>query len=530
MPKGDLVCAVDVGTGSARAGVFDGSGNMLGRQDHPIAMHQPYPNFAEHSSENIWNAVCAAVKAAVAQAGVERVRIAGIGFGATCSLVMRDKQGEPLSVSPSGDNQWDTVVWLDHRAIEEADACTATGHPVLQTIGGRMSPEMQVPKAMWLKRHLPHQWERCGFLYDLADFLTWKATGSSARSRCTLTCKWTFEPDRASPWHGDFLSAVGLEDFLLCGGLPNTTARPGDPLGTLTDAAAEALGLSSDCRVGPGLIDAYAGALGVLGQYAGAPDILRTQLALIAGTSSCLMTLSPDPIAIPGGWGPYPGVTLPQSWVTEGGQSATGGLLDHVIRAHGAGGEPTSAMHSRICTRINELHAAEGEAFARRLHVLPDFHGNRTPFADPHALGVISGLSLDASFDGLCRIYWRAAVAIALGTRQILDSLRAAGAAVETLHVAGGHARNPLLPELYADVTGREVIVHHDGDAMLAGSAMCAAAAAGLHGSLERACIAMGKSGRSQLPKTDVKARFDRDYAIFLQMQRHRTAIEALDP
>ena len=77
----------------------------------------------------------------------------------------------------------------------------------------------------------------------------------------------------------------------------------------------------------------------------------------------------------------------------------------------------------RIAARVAELRAAEGDDLAARLHVLPDFHGNRSPLADPHAVGVVSGLTLDASFDSLCKLYWRTAVGIALGVRHVLEAL-----------------------------------------------------------------------------------------------------------
>ncbi len=108
---------------------------------------------------------------------------------------------------------------------------------------------------------------------------------------------------------------------------------------------------------------------------------------------------------------------------SRGGQSATGALLDHIVRMHAAGGEPDAALHRRIVDRVMALRATEGDGFANRLHVLPDFHGNRSPFADPHARGVISGLTLDTSFDSLCALYWRTAVSIALGTRHVLEAL-----------------------------------------------------------------------------------------------------------
>ena len=70
----DLIVAVDIGTGSARAGVFDRNGALLGRSEHPIALRRPSVNHAEHDSENIWQAACVAVRAARALAGVAGLR------------------------------------------------------------------------------------------------------------------------------------------------------------------------------------------------------------------------------------------------------------------------------------------------------------------------------------------------------------------------------------------------------------------------------------------------------------------------
>ena len=192
MATGELLIGVDVGTGSARAGVFALDGRLLGRDEHPIAMHQPLPDHAEHDSQDIWAAVGKAVRGALANAGARPEAVAGISFDATCSLVALDGDGKPLSVSTTGADRWDTIVWLDHRAIGEAEECTATRHKVLDFIGGVMSPEMQTPKLMWLKRHFPDRWARAGYFFDLADFLTWRASGKLDRSQCTLGCKWTY--------------------------------------------------------------------------------------------------------------------------------------------------------------------------------------------------------------------------------------------------------------------------------------------------------------------------------------------------
>ena len=525
----DHVVAVDIGTGSARAGVFTSRGALLAKGEHPILMNRPRENHAEHSSENIWAAVCAAVRSAVTASGVKPSVIGAIGFDATCSLVVRDREGKPLTVSTGGEDRFDTIVWLDHRALAEADFCTATGHQVLEHSGHFMSPEMEMPKLMWLKKNLPQSWAKAGYFFDLADFMTWKATGSLARSRCTLTAKWNYLAHRRTGWQADFLDVIGLGDLRERGSLPEDTAPVGQSVGTLTAEAAEALGLDRECHVGAGMVDAYAGALGTLGSHAGDHNTLERQLALIAGTSSCIVAFSRERKPSNGLWGPYYEAVFADTWLVEAGQSATGALLDHIVSMHAAGGEPTAALHDRIVRRIAELRAVDGDAFAERIHVLPDFHGNRSPLADPHAVGVISGLTLDTSFDGLCRLYWRTSVGIALGIRHILEKMHDYGYVPDTLHVAGGHVKNTVLMELYSDVTGCKVVVPKMNEAVLLGTAMAASVSCGLYGSLAAAGAAMYPGGHERLPNRQKKAVYDRDYRRFLAMYRHRAELDAME-
>jgi L-ribulokinase len=75
---------------------------------------------------------------------------------------------------------------------------------VLEHSGHFMSPEMEMPKLMWLKKKLPGTWMNTGYLFDLADFMTWKATGSLARSRCTLTAKWNYLAHLKKGWQQGF--------------------------------------------------------------------------------------------------------------------------------------------------------------------------------------------------------------------------------------------------------------------------------------------------------------------------------------
>jgi ribulose kinase len=176
--------------------------------------------------------------------------------------------------------------------------------------------------------------------------------------------------------------------------------------------------------------------------------------------------------------------------------------------------------------RIAVLRKRNAAEFARDLHVLPDFHGNRSPLADPRPRGVISGLALDASPDALARLYYAGAVAIALGTRHILDRLGEHGYRIEHLHLTGGHVRNPLLVQLYADATGCSIVLGKEEDGVLLGTAMVAAVGAGLYPTLADAARGMGSPGRRIVPSPALRSHFDARYRAFLAMHEHSRVLE----
>ena len=186
------VIGVDVGTGSVRAGVFDLYGTMLGTASSPILEFNPKPDFYEQSSENIWAETGKVVRQAIAESGLSPNAIIGISFDATCSLVVLNAAGQPLTVSETGETERNIIVWRDHRAIDQVNRINAGGYDVLQYVGGTMSPEQEPPKLLWIKENLPETWQKAGKFFDLADFMVYKATGADRRSLCTNVCKWTY--------------------------------------------------------------------------------------------------------------------------------------------------------------------------------------------------------------------------------------------------------------------------------------------------------------------------------------------------
>lgn len=518
-----LVLAVDVGSTSARAGVFDRHGAMLASARTPFEVHRPLPDHAEQDSAQIWAAVGASVRQAVAACARSASAIAGVAFDATCSLVLLDADGAPSSVSASDEDRWNVIMWADHRAVQEAGEISATGHRAIAYVGGSMSPEMQLPKLLWLQRHRPAQWARYAHAMDLADFLTWKATGNLSVSACTVTCKWAYLNHEEPGWQQDLLAGIGLGDLTRKFNLPAKALPIGSRAGGLSAQTAQAWGLSAGIAVATSMIDAHAGALGVLG--ATPSTELDASLALIAGTSNCHMALSSEARPIPGIWGPYFGALLPEGWLNEGGQSASGALLDHLLDTHAGTAELGSDRHAAIQERITQGRLELGPSYASDMLVVPDFHGNRSPLARPDVRGIVWGMDLDASIDGLARLYHAAAVGIAYGTRHIIDTLNQHGYRIRRLHLTGGHARSPLLVQLYANATGCDIVLPRESDGVLLGTALLAATAAGMYGDLSCAGQAMVHGRAVVTPDPNAVSVHERGYTAFRTLLDQRQQV-----
>ena len=519
---------VDVGTGSARAGVFDAQGAMCATAKRAIAMHRSDAGHAEQSSAQIWQAVCESVAQAVAESGVAADAIHGIGFDATCSLVVIGADG---GVGDPAHPERDIIVWLDHRASEQAERINAQGHSVLDHVGGRISPEMQTPKLLWLKEKRPEIYRSADHFFDLSDFLTWKASGALTRSTCTVTCKWTYLAHE-NRWDESYFRQIGLGDlaeegFVRIGAevMPAGTALAKG----LTAEAAQAMGLRAGTAVAAGLIDAHAGGIGTVGASGGASggisDARRT-MAYVFGTSSCTMTSSERAEFVPGVWGPYYSAMVPGLWLNEGGQSAAGAAMDQLVASHPASAEAADLARAAgkgvtqwLADRALELAPSETVELASGLHVVPEYQGNRAPFADPTHRAVISGLGLQRGVDSLVALYVAGLCGLAYGLRQIVEAQAAAGVTVETIAVSGGAGGHALSRQIIADATGLRVAVTQSPEPVLLGSAMLGAVAAGAFSDLQTAMPAMSQIAHLCAPQREAQTLHAARYDAFCKLQ-----------
>jgi D-ribulokinase len=526
--SGTYVIGVDVGTGSARAGVFDLAGHMIASAKQDITLFQASGSVVEQSSNEIWEAVCMAVKAAMAQSGVLPDQVTGIGFDATCSLVVLGEGGQPLPVGPTNEPERNIIVWMDHRASAQADRINATGHDVLKYVGGRISPEMETPKLLWLLENKPDVFASAWQFFDLTDFLTWRASGDLSRSTCTVTCKWTYLAHEAR-WDESYFRTVGLgiladEAFERIG---QSVVAPGTALGHgLTAEAAGQLGLRAGTPVATGVIDAHAGGIGTVG-VDGDPF---SCLAYVFGTSSCTMTSTREPVFVPGVWGPYFSAMVPHTWLNEGGQSVAGAAIEQLLSMHPMApearrlaqdaGQSLPAMLADLAAK-QSASLSEAVTLAHGLHVVPEFLGNRAPFADPHARAVIAGLGMDNDMQSLIALYIAGVCGVACGLRQIIEAQTAAGAPIDRVMISGGGGRLDLVRQLLADGTGKPVVATGAEEPVLLGAAILGSVAAGAFADVGAAMAGMSQIGTTYEPQQGAIAALHQSrFQAFEQLQR----------
>ncbi len=285
--------------------------------------------------------------------------------------------------------------------------------------------------------------------------------------------------------------------------------------------------------MGSGVIDAYAGWIGTVGAKVelGSQSLSSgvaqndksqafTRLAAVAGTSTCHIAMSAEPVFVPGVWGPYRDVLIPDYWMAEGGQSATGELLKHILETHPAHQQAKTLADSNnmnIYDYLNEhlkdmrqkSKAPTISWLGRHFFFYGDLFGNRSPIADPRMTGAVIGLSNDKSIDGLALYYYATMEFIALQTHQIIETMNKAGHHISSIFMSGSQCQNDILMRLMASACAMPVLIpQYVHAAVCHGAAMLGAKAAsadrdGKTEPLWEIMDRMSKPGKVVLPTED---------------------------
>jgi L-ribulokinase len=496
---------VDFGTLSGRAVVVRvDDGSELGSAVHPYAHgvtdrklaatgQTLPPDWALQVPSDYLAVLRAAVPEALAASGVRPEAVIGIGTDFTaCTILPVLADGTPLCEIPEFADRPHAYVklWKHHAAQPHADRINelaeARGESWLVRYGGRISSEWEFAKGLQLLEEDPELYDRMDHWIEAADWIVWQLCGRYVRNACTTGYKAIYQ-DGKYPSR-DFLAALNpafagfVEDKVA-----HQIGQLGELAGGLTAQAAEWTGLPEGIAVCVGNVDAHVTA-------PAAQAVQPGQMLAIMGTSTCHVMNSDRLGEMPGMCGVVDGGIVPGLWGYEAGQTGVGDIfgwfVDTCIPASYR--DEAERRGQNVHEYLSEV-AATQPVGAHGLIALDWHNGNRSVLVDHDLSGLLLGATLSTRPED---VYRALIEATAFGTRTIIESFEKSGVPVAELFTAGGLTKNPLIMQVYSDVTRLPLGIIGSEQGPAVGSAIHAAVAAGAYQDVHAAARAMGSVRR----------------------------------
>jgi L-ribulokinase len=519
---------LDYGTNSVRALVVrcaDGkelgsavfnypSGNqgvLLDPKDHNLARQYPGDYLV-----GLEKSVRAALAVAQRSRGFSAKRIIGVGVDTTGSSPMPvDSRNRPLAL----DRQWrknpnaQCWLWKDHTSVREAARITTlAGQHRPQFIakcGNTYSSEWFWSKLWHCLNIAPDVFAAAHSWVELADWIPSVLAGAEMpaqiiRGVCMAGHKALYSDDWGGLPDKEFLALLDPKLADLRDRLYEKAHDATVPAGRLSDEWAKKLGLPAGIPIAIGEMDVHYGAIGC--------GVAEGVIVKVIGTSTCdcgVVSAQQAIRDIPGICGIVKGAILPGFYGIEAGQSAVGDIFKWwVERVCGGDG----ALHARL-TR----EAAKQKPGQSGLLALDWNNGNRTILVDPLLTGLLLGQTL---YTTQAEIYRALIEATAFGARAIFERLQEFGVPVKRIVCAGGIAeKNPMLMQIYADITGCTMQLSGSSQACALGSAISAAVIAGAHPDFPSAQKAMTSvKPKSYRPIAANQKTYDGMYRLYRQL------------
>jgi glycerol kinase len=454
------ILAIDQGTTSTRAMLFDRAGRPCATSQRELEQHYPKPGWVEHDPEQIWQDVVAAARGVLEQAGLTAAEVAAIGITNQRETVVLWERASGRPVHPA-------IVWQDRRTAARCRELRDAGHdPLVQARTGLLiDPYFSATKIAWLLDEVPGARaaaERGELAFGTIDsFLLWRLTGGRVHATDATNASRTMLYDiHRQDWDDDLLRLLGIPRALLpevkdCSTLCGTT--PAELFG----APLPVTGIAGDQQAA------------TVGQACFTPGMLKSTYG-----TGCFALLNTGEQAV----------------------RSENRLLTTI--AYRLGGRTTYALEGSIFVAGAAVqwlrdglklisHAGESEPLAAGIYdtggvyLVPAFVGLGAPHWDPDARGAIFGLTRDS---GIPQIVRAALESVGYQTRDLITAMTAdlgsdaGGAAVR---VDGGMVANDWLCQFLADVLDRPVERPAVTETTALGAACLAGLAVGLYPSLE---------------------------------------------
>ena len=527
-PTSPFTIGIDYGSNSVRALVVrcsDGKefgsavfnypsgeqGILLDPRDYHLARQHP----ADYL-QGLETTVKQAVAEASRKAGFSTDLVIGLGVDTTgSSPIPVDRKNRALAEDPKWKKNLHAQCWLwkDHTSWQEAARITelAAKHrpQFIAKCGNTYSSEWWWSKIWRCLKVAPQVFNAAYSWVELADWIPSVLAGvedprevkrgiCAAGHKALYSDEWGGLPDKK------FLTLLdpklaALRDRLYDKAYDATTAA-----GALSAHWAKKLGLPIGIPIAIGEFDVHYGAI--------ACGVSEGTLVKVIGTSTCdcaVVPMTKKVADIPGICGIVPGAILPGFFGVEAGQSAVGDIFKWWVEGI-CGGD--AALHGALTKEAARLKPGQSGLLALDWH-----NGNRTILVDPLLTGGIIGQTLHTT---RAEIYRALIEATAFGARAIIERIREYGVPVKRVVCAGGIAeKNPLLMQIYADITGCTMQVAGSSQACALGSAISAAVLAGAHKNFQVAQKAMVKiKPKAYTPKADAQKSYNALYALYRQL------------
>ena len=494
------VIGVDFGTLSARAVLVDpkdGREVVEAVSVYPHGVMDEFlpdgrklpPQFALQHPADYLRALRETVPKVLEKAGADGRDIAALGIDFTaCTLLPVDRDGTPLCFSEAWAHEphaW-VKLWKHHAAQPEADEinrlAAERGEDWLPRYGGKLSCEWVLPKILEVLRHAPTVFEATDRFTEAGDWLSRVLTGKETHSAPFAGYKacWCAESGYPSD---DFFTALDPALHGLVGTrLAAQVAPVGGIAGNLNAHGAELTGLPVGTPLSLPMIDGHAAMP--------AMNLGDGEMMLVVGTSSAQMLNARAGIQIPGICGYTDGGVIPGLCTYEAGQCCVGDTFDWFVRNcvpvdYAKEAEKKGQnLHAFLREKAEKLRPGESGLVA-----LDWLGGNRNILGDASLRAVMVGMTLATRPEEMYRAWIEAT---AFGLRVIMERYEEYGLTVRRICAGGGIAqKDPMLMQIYADVTGKEIRVTGTKQAGALGSAMYAAVAGGFYPDIRAASVAM---------------------------------------
>ena len=459
---------IDIGTSGTKTILIDETGCVQARAVEEYPLYSPRPQWSEQDPRDWWNAACATVRKVLQQSGIDARHIMGIGLsGQMHGSVFLDSDNTVLRRA---------LLWNDQRTQAECDWIMETvgRERVIDLISNPVLTGFTAGKILWLRNHEPELYAKVRKVLLPKDYIRLMLTGEYATEVSDASGTALFNV-RKRTWALELLDALGIPaDWM-----PTCYESP-EVSGTISVAAAALTGLVPGTPVVGGGGDQAAGAVG--NGVVGTGIVSST-----VGTSGVVFAFSDTPIVDPQLRLHTFCHAVPGKWHLMGVMLSAGGSLQWYRDAYCQPEKVVAGALGRDPYDLICAEAARAPVGSEGLLFLPYLSGERTPYADPNARGVLFGLTRRTDRTHVARAVLEGVAYGLADSFQIMEQMQLP---IKQVRASGGGARSKIWRDIQTDITGYSHVTINVDEGPALGAALLAGVGTGVYPSVEAACQA----------------------------------------